>query len=124
MSQEYAPGQTWEYKTRETEKSSTLTVLKVEKYDDLGEVIHIRIDQVKMINPIKGNEITDIPHLPFKKNALDSSITTLEGMKTVPDFQEGYDTWKAAYDGGQAGAFETTVNETLDALLGAEWVEN
>lgn len=123
MSQEYAPGQTWEYKTRSTEKTSTLTILKVEKYDDLGEVIHIRIDQIKMANPTKGNEITDIPHLPFKKKALDSSITKLKGIETVPDFQEGYDTWKTAYDEGQAGAFETTVKETLEALLGAEWIE-
>jgi hypothetical protein len=123
MSQEYAPGQTWLYKTREIEKSSTLTVLKVEQYDDLGEVVHIRIDQIKMANPIKGNEITDIPHLPFKKSALDASVTQLKGITSVPGFQEGYDTWKAAYDADQAGAFETTVRETLDAMLGAEWIE-
>lgn len=123
MSQEYSPGQVWEYKTRETEKLSTITILKIEKYNDLGELIHIRVDHVKMINPIKGNEITALPHLPFKKAALDSSVTQRKGMTSVPDFQEGYDTWKAAYDAGQAGAFETTIDETIDGLLGAEWVE-
>ena len=28
-------------------------------YKDLGSVIHIRVDRIKMTNPIKGNDVTD-----------------------------------------------------------------
>jgi hypothetical protein len=115
-------GQVWSYKTRPGEANSTLTVLKIEQYKDLGRVVHIRIDRIQMTNPLKGNVVTDIPHLPFKEVAVQKSITKLISQSsTVPAFQEGYDTWKAAYMQGQAGAFETTVGATLDAMLGAKW---
>jgi hypothetical protein len=116
------PGQTWSYKTRPGEPDSTLTVLKVEKYNDLGAVVHIRVDGIKMKNPIKGNVITDIPHLPFKEAAVQESITKqISKSSAIPPFQDGYDTWKKAYLAGQAGAFATSVGATLDAMLGASW---
>ena len=73
---------------------------------------------------IKGNMITDIPHLSFKDAAVQNSVTKLVRQSpTVPDFKEGYDTWKAVYLAGKAGAFDTNVRATLDALLGAKWEE-
>ncbi|GAA0751352.1 hypothetical protein LRH25_14540 [Ideonella azotifigens] len=117
-------GQVWTYKTRAGEASSTLTVLKVEQYNDLGRVVHIRVDGIHMTNPVKGNVVTDIPHLPFKDLALQGSVVKqLRKLSSLPDFQEGYDTWKKAYLAGQAGAFETPVSTTLDAMLGAKWEE-
>jgi len=121
---ELQPGQVWSYKTRAGEAASTITVLKVERYKDLGPVVHVRIDGIHMKNPLKGNVVTDIPHLPFKAQAVQQSITKLlRQLPSVPEFQEGYDTWKKAYVAGQAGAFETSVSATLDAMLGAEWHE-
>lgn len=77
-----------------------------------------------MRNPVKGNVVTDIPHLPFKERAIQQSVTKLvRQLPLPPEFQEGYDTWKKAYVAGQAGAFETGVNATLDAMLGARWEE-
>jgi hypothetical protein len=116
------PGQVWAYQTRPGEAKSTITVLKVEAYKDLGRVIHIRIDGIEMNNPMKGNTITEIPHLPFKDQAIQASITRLvQKSATVPEFRKGYDTWKKAYTAGQAGAFDISVGATLDALLGAKW---
>jgi hypothetical protein len=123
-SNDYKEGQKWSYKNRFLEGSSTLTILKIEEYQDLGTVIHIRLDDISMVNPVKGNEINEIPHLPFKKVGIDNSVTKLIGnVENLPEFKEGYDIWKEAYDSGQAGAFETNVKDTLGALLGAEWVE-
>jgi len=34
-------GQIWKYNTRTVEENSTLTILKVEKYNSVGVVIHI-----------------------------------------------------------------------------------
>lgn len=121
---ELRPGQVWAYKTRPGEAGSTLTILKVEQYNDLGSVVHIRVDGIQMRNPIKGNVVTDIPHLPFKASAVQASITTLLSQSpTLPAFEEGYDTWKKAYLARQAGAFDTPVSATLDAMLGARWEE-
>lgn len=117
-------GQVWKYRTRFGEDGSTVTVLKVENYKDLGRVVHLRVDKIQMKNPVKGNMINDIPHLPFKDAAVQNSVTKLVRQSpTVPDFKEGYDTWKAAYLAGKAGAFDTNVRATLDALLGAKWEE-
>ncbi|KAF0814898.1 hypothetical protein IGB42_00954 [Andreprevotia sp. IGB-42] len=121
---ELAPGQTGAYQTRPGEADSTLTILKVEKYNDLGPVVHIRVDKIRMKNPVKGNVVTNIPHLPFKEAAIRSSITRLLSRATsVPAFQEGYDTWKTAYLAGKAGAFNIPVSATLDGMLGAKWTE-
>ena len=121
---ELQPGQVWSYKTRAGEAASTLTVLKIEQYKDLGRVIHIRVDGIQMKNPLKGNVVTDVPHLPFKERAVQQSVTKfVRQLPSLPEFQEGYDTWKKAYVAGQAGAFETSVSATLDAMLGATWEE-
>lgn len=115
-------GQVWAYKTRSGESASTITVLKIEQYKDLGQVIHVRIDGIRMQNPIKGISVTAIPHLPFRSAALQRSVTRLiHKSSTVPDFKESYDTWRQAYDAGKAGAFDTDVAATLDSLLGASW---
>jgi len=79
-------------------------------------------DGIRMQNPIKGISVTAIPHLPFRSAALQRSVTRLiHKSSTVPDFKEGYDTWRQAYDAGKAGAFDTDVAATLDSLLGASW---
>lgn len=119
---ELLPGQVWKYKTRQGEPASTLTILKVENYKDLGKVVHVRVDAIRMTNPLKGNVVTDVPHLPFKEEAVQKSITELvRKSPDIPAFQEGYDTWKSAYLAGKAGAFETTVGATLIAMLGGHW---
>jgi hypothetical protein len=123
-SAELSPGQVWSYHTRPGETASTVTVLKIETYRDLGRVVHIRIDGVNIKNPIKGNAITDIPHLPFKEAAVQKSITKLiRQAPAVPEFEDGYHTWREAYIAGKAGAFDIPVSATLDALLGANWEE-
>lgn len=115
-------GQTWAYTTRQGESGSTLTVLKIEQYKDLGQVVHVRIDGIRMRNPVKENTITDIPHLPFHASAIRRSVTKLvRNSAPVPSFKEGYDIWKQAYEAKRAGAFETDVAPTLDALSGASW---
>lgn len=124
QAEEYTPGQIWKYKARTPETESTLMILKVEEYEDLGQVVHVRVDGINLVNPLKGNEIDELPHLPFKKSAIDSSVTKLiDFSDSIPNFDYGYSIWKSAYDSGQAGAFETDLKDTLQAMLGAEWVE-
>ncbi|WP_152987331.1 hypothetical protein [Pseudomonas sp. TTU2014-080ASC] len=90
MSHEYEPGQVWEYKTRLKEPASTVTILKIEHYDDLGDVVHISLNDIKITNPLKGNVVTSVPRMPFIQSALDASVTRLKTETAVPDFEEGY----------------------------------
>lgn len=47
----FKAGQIWKYQTRRGEENSTLTILKVERYDTLGVVIHIAVNGVNINNP-------------------------------------------------------------------------
>lgn len=117
-------GQVWAYEARPGESDSVLTILRIERYSDLGTVVHVRVDGIHMVNPLKGGAITNIPHLPFKELAVQRSVTRLlRTSATVPDFREGYNTWKAAYQAGQAGAFDMPVRDVLNAMLGGTWRE-
>lgn len=118
-------GDIWSYHTRPGESASTLTILKIEQYPDLGQVVHIRIDGIHLVNPLKGNQISAIPHLPFRASAVQQSVTQRVGhAEQIADFSEGYTVWKTAYEAGKAGAFKTSVAQTLNDLLGGNWEES
>jgi hypothetical protein len=115
-------GDIWAYKNRPGEDGSTLTILKIEHYPKLGKVVHIRVNGFRMINPVTGNEFNDMPHLPFQAKALERSITHRIGETAeIPDFNQGYAAWRAAFDEGRAGAFKITVRQTLDGLVSGNW---
>ena len=118
-------GDIWLYQTRSGESTSTLTILKIEQYPDLGQVVHIRIDGIHMRNPLKGNQFSDIAHLPFRASAVQQSVTQRVGhAEQIADFSQGYAVWKEAYDAGKAGVFKTSVAQTLEAMLGGDWEES
>lgn len=118
-------GDIWAYKNRPGEDGSTLTILKIESYPKLGKVVHIRVDGFRMINPVTGNEFNDMPHLPFQAKALERSITHRVGETAdVPDFSQGYTTWRAAFDEEKAGVFKISVSKTLDGMINGNWEES
>lgn len=115
-------GDIWGYNTRPGEEASTLTILKIERYPHYGTVAHIRVDGIRMINPVTGGEFTAMPHLPFQAEALQRSLTRRVGETAqIPDFSQGYTYWKAAFDEEKAGAFKISVRKTLDGLLSSNW---
>ena len=109
-------GQMWKYNTRTGEENSTLTILKVEKYDSAGPVIHIYVNGLKLKNTrLRSGFSDDIGHLPLSKEAVLKSVTTLVSEdNNLPDFKEGYNNWKEAFDNGEAGIFTITVKESID----------
>lgn len=90
----YEPGQVWNYKTRAGETSSTLTILKVESLPQIGTIIHVRIDNIRLYNCAGGNSPQTIEHAPFTRDAVDSSVTKLVRKIEVPSFEEGYANWR------------------------------
>ena len=112
----FSPGQVWAYETREGESNSRVTILKIEKSTDLT-IVHIRIDDVKINNPHAPSKLSEfVPHAPIDREALAGSVTELERtVKDIPDYAEGYRTWKQ----NQGGVFTTSVAEIVDFVEAA-----
>ena len=108
-------GQVWKYNTRIGEENSTITILKVEKYEKDGIVIHIYVSGLKVKNPHKPTGQSDvIGHLPLSKDAVLKSITTLVSENNkLPDYKEGYNNWKEAFDNNKGGVFSITVQDAV-----------
>lgn len=111
-------GQIWNYNTRRGEENSVLTILKVEKYDTVGIVIHISIDTLISKNTNDAIHYhPSIGHLPLSKEALLHSVTTLISEDNpLPDFNEGYTMWREAFDNNKGGIFSITVCEIANYI--------
>lgn len=117
---QYRVGQEWYYKKRPTEKSSILTILKIEEYPETGKVIHISISGLKIKDTTSTTGIADkFTHIPLSEEALNKSVTTLKnGTYKKPDSLEmdGYSYWKKEFDKGNAGIFTIPVSEIVNTM--------
>jgi len=105
-------GQVWAFTPPANQPNARLTVLRVEDGGKLGTIVHIAISGVSY-----GDGQTRIQHLPFAESAIERSVTTLESESgPVPDFTDGYQQWRQAFDAGKAGIFTITVAEAFDAV--------
>jgi hypothetical protein len=95
-SERFIAGQVWKYNNRIGEDSSTLTILKIEKYENGDTIIHIRVDGVKIYSPQSPIGYSNfIGHLPFSEKVISKSVSKLVGQNNnLPDFSEGYNRWK------------------------------
>lgn len=115
----YRPGQKWSYKTRPGEEDSYLIVLKVDKDPQLGDIIHIALRKLKMKNEHipEGSFSENVDHMPFSQEAIDKSgLKLLEEKTDVPDFAEGYQMWREAFDAKRAGVYSITVAEAVNVM--------
>jgi hypothetical protein len=103
-SQKFSPGQVWTFHLDPGEPAATLTVLKVEKIEKLGEVVHISVSAVR----VPGG-VTRIGHLPMSSAALDKSVVELVRTDGAPADLVGYEQWKRA----KGGVFTTSVSDAM-----------
>ncbi len=107
-------GQVWAFTPPTNQPNARLTILRVESDPKLGTIVHIAISGVSY-----GDGQTQIQHLPFAESAVERSVTTLERESgPVPDFAEGYQMWRQAFDAGKGGVFTITVTEAFDVVTG------
>lgn len=60
---------------------------------------------------------TFISHMPFAEEAIDHSVTQLiEQKQELPDFEEGYATWKEHAEQGSAGVFTIPVAQAIEGI--------
>jgi hypothetical protein len=111
----YEVGQVWKYECRTGAEASRVIILKIDHTED-EEIIHIAVLDLQIHNPKKvDSPITQIGHLPFASSSLEQSTYELESSnQELPDFMEGYQHWKKAFDAGQAGFFTISVKEAVE----------
>lgn len=115
---QFKVGQVWKYNNRPGEDSSTFTILKIEKYEKGDEIIHVRVDGIKIYNPkIAGHYSDFIGHLPFSAKTISKSVTSIVGQNNnLPDFSEGYNNWKEAWDSGKGGYWTVDLKDAIEVM--------
>ncbi|MGV6944109.1 hypothetical protein [Sphingobacterium kyonggiense] len=113
-----AVGQEWHYQTRIGEENSTIKIVKIENYEEIGKLIHISILGLKMRHPkFEGGILKEVMHLPISELALTNCITHLKNNHTnLPDYEFGYVRWKTAFDDEKAGYFAIPLQEVVKYL--------
>ena len=111
-------GQMWSYKTRPGEAKSFFIVVKVETHPKLGNIIHIAVRKLKMQNPRSPDGISDdVNHMPFSEEALTkSAVKILKEKVDLPNFRDGYQEWRNAFDAGHAGIYTITLAEAVKVM--------
>lgn len=109
-------GQVWKYNHRPSEPDSRVFIVRIDADDpEHGNIIHIYISNLSIPNPdAVGGKTIYIGHMPYDQDALERSVTELESeTKELPDYEDGYRLWKAAFDDSQAGVFDVPVSEAI-----------
>lgn len=83
----------------------------------MGAIIHIAIANVRLL-PTEGNgSMTTISHVPVSRDALERSGISLESeFSEIPEFAEGYEIWRTAFEDGTAGVFSIPAAEIVAVM--------
>jgi hypothetical protein len=119
MNAQFRAGQLWTYRTRPGEERSRVVICKVETDPKLGEIVHLHVQGIQIKNPIAPDKVShEIGHMPYAAEALKKCLGTLEsGNVTLPEYQDGYEEWRKAFENGNAGVWTL---ELADAISGME----
>jgi hypothetical protein len=111
----YKVGQMWSYEARPHEEKSYFIIVKIESDAKLGTIVHIAMRGLKMKNPRSPDGISDtVNHMPFTEEAVKrSSLKLLQEKVELPDYKEGYQMWRDAFDAQRAGVYTITLAEAV-----------
>jgi hypothetical protein len=101
---DFKPGQVWTFQLDPSEPAATLTILKVETLEKIGDVVHISVSAVR----VPGG-VTRIGHLPLSRAAVEKSVVELIRTDSAPTDLGGYEAWKSA----KGGVFTTSVGDAM-----------
>ena len=117
---QFKVGQVWNYKTRPNEEGSTFTICRIEDDKELGKVVHISVEGLKVRSPQnQGGIATEIAHIPFLYEAVEHSVTAKIGDNAkVPNFEQAFEVWKKANsnNAGKPHYFSLSVADTISFL--------
>lgn len=111
----FAVGDVWEYHTRPGEAGSRVTIVKLDNSPDLGVIIHVTVDGIKLANCNNGPEPDNVTHMPFARKAFEASVTKKVASKhDLPSgWKDGYEDWSAAYAEKKAGIYVISVADAV-----------
>ena len=117
----YRPGQVWGYRTRPCDEQSYLIVVKVDDALERTNIVHIYIEGVRVKDPLSRQwTVKTISHMPIAEEALSASVTEMLGVTTqLPEFHEGYETWRTSFEKSQAGYFTAPVADCVEMVAQA-----
>ena len=112
--QKFRVGDVWDYQTRKGEERSRITILKVDESPELGTIVHIAVNNVRLSNCHGGPEPESVPHMPFAREALEVSVAKkVASAQPLPDYEEGYRQWREAYEEKRAGIYIVRVADAV-----------
>jgi len=89
-------------------------IIKVENSPELGVIVHIAVQKIKLANCHGGHSPDEVPHMPFARRALDASVTKkVASDQPLPDFADGYEEWREAYSQRKAGIYVIAVSKAV-----------
>ena len=114
----YKVGQMWSYKARPHEEKSYFIIVKIENDAKLGTIVHVAMRGLKMKNPRSPDGISDtVNHMPFTEDAVSrSALKLLKEKVELPDYEEGYQMWRDAFDDERAGVYTITLAEAVKVM--------
>lgn len=112
---DYAPGQSWTYRTRPGEDDSRVAIRRVDHEPEDGDVFHVSILGVKLRNHrVPGGLQPAMHHAAVSRVTLDASLLEPAGAADADEsWRDGYAVWRQAYDNGDAGVFDIGIGDVL-----------
>lgn len=116
---EFEVGQVWKYDSRASEENSTLTIGRIDRFDD-QTIVHVSLSGLRISMPAQNRIVDSVGHLPIEAGFFKESLKELVGQ-SVPDdqFAAGYEYWRAAYDEGNAGYYTLPLRECVETIEAA-----
>jgi hypothetical protein len=112
--EKFTVGDVWEYQTRRGEKHSRITILRIDESPELGTIVHVGVDNVRLANCHRGPDPDSVPHMPFARKALEGSVAKkVASDQPLPDYEEGYREWREAYEQKHAGIYVVSVADAV-----------
>jgi hypothetical protein len=108
-------GQRWSYWARPGEEQSTFTIEKIETHAQLGVIVHVGLDNLRLQRGKKTEGI--VPHLAFSRDAIEKSATKMvEDNAGIPPYAKEYEAWKKQVEDGKGQVIQTTIAEQLTSM--------
>jgi len=118
VSDQFAPGQVWRYKTRPGEEGSRVVIGKIENAPKIGMIVHVKLVSLSLKNPTApGGVVSVMSHAPVSEAQVSASVTELtDEVGDLDGFADGYNTWLSAFRAGDAGVFTITLSEIAEYM--------
>lgn len=113
----YSPGERWKYKAPPGQEDSRIVVLGSELYEDIGWVIHISVEALRISAPkSEGGFVTTLGHLPMSLVSFERSLVGEDKpYGDPPPFPNaGYEVWK----GNRGGVWDVPVGDVVKMMAG------